>query len=119
MQGTSRPKPDPLFTFFLDRSPTVLCKYPNTITAKVLNFNCTMSNTDVDDFIKSPPSCDCASSYRYEPRHHVITEDFNIISNKDLRQLLLKGVPTIENNQFGNLINFHFHEDYAKQWAFK
>ena len=52
---------------------------------------------DIDDFIKSPPSCDCASSsFRYASHGHVITGDFGIIPNEDLKRLLLKG-PTTEN----------------------
>ena len=38
--------------------------------------NTTVRNIYVDDFIKSPPSCDCAlSPFRYPPHGHVITGD--------------------------------------------
>ena len=52
----------------------------------------TVRNIDIDDFIKSPPSCDCASSPFRSVRHgHVFTGDFGIIQNKELKRLLLKG----------------------------
>ena len=55
--------------YFQNRSPPVITyKYSNTVAAKILNFNATVRNTDIDEFIKSPPSCDCASSpFRYAP----------------------------------------------------
>ena len=69
-----------------------LYKYSNTVAAKILNFNATVRNIDIDAFIKSPPSCDCASSpFRYAPHGHFITGDFGIIPNEDLKRLLLKG----------------------------
>ena len=78
--------------YFQNGSPPVISyKYSNTVSAKILNFNATVRNNDIDDFIKSPPSCDCASSpFRYAPHGHVITGDFGIIPKKDLKQLFLK-----------------------------
>ena len=80
--------------YFQNRSPPVISyKHCNTVTAKVLNFNAIVRNIDTDDFIKSPPSCDCASSpFRYAPHGHVITGDFGISPNEDLKQILLKGL---------------------------
>ena len=77
--------------YFQNRSPPVISyKYSNTVAAKILNFNATVRN--IDDFIKSPPSCERASSpFRYAPHGHVITGDFSIIPNEDLKRLLLKG----------------------------
>ena len=56
--------------YFQNRPPPVISyKYSNTIAAMILNFNATLRNIDIDDFIKSPPSCDCASSpFRYRPQ---------------------------------------------------
>ena len=49
--------------YFQNRSPPVIShKYSNTVAANILNFNATVRNIDIDDFIKIPPSCDCASS---------------------------------------------------------
>ena len=75
------------------RSPPVISyKYSNAVAAKILNFSATVRNIDIDDFIKSPQSCDCASSpYRYASHGHVITRDFGIIPNEDLKRLHLKG----------------------------
>ena len=74
--------------YFQNRSPPVISyKYSNTVAAKILNFNATVKNIDIDDFIKSQPSCDCASSpFRYAPHGHVITGDFGIIPNEDLKR---------------------------------
>ena len=79
--------------YFQNRSPPVISyKYHNTFAAKILNFNVTVRNIDIDDFIKSPQSCGCTSSpFRYAPHDHVITGDFGIIPNEDLKRLLLKG----------------------------
>ena len=78
--------------YFQNRSsPVISYKYPNIVAAKILNFNATVRNIDIDGFIKSPPSCDCVSSpFRYPPHSHVITGDFGIIPNEDLKRLLLK-----------------------------
>ena len=109
--------------YFQNRSPPVISyKYSKTVAVKILNFNATVRNTDVDDFIKSPPSCDCASSpFRYAPHGHIITGDFGIITNEDLKQLLLKG-PKYEEQasiNWGCNIKLIFTalEDYAKKWA--
>ena len=87
------------------------------VAAKILNFNTTVRNIDIDDFIKSPPSCDCASS------GHVITGDFGIILNEDLKRLLLKGPNYTEQTSinWGYNIKLIFTaiEDYAKKWAKK
>ena len=79
--------------YFQNRSPPVISyKYSNTVAAKILNVNAIVRNIDIDDLIKSPPSCDCASSpFRYAPHGHVITGDFGIIPNEDLKRLLFKG----------------------------
>ena len=61
-------------------------KYSNTVAAKILNFNAIVRNIDIDEFIKSPPSCDCTSSpFSYAPHGHVVTRDFGIIPNEDLK----------------------------------
>ena len=79
--------------YFQNRSPPVISyKYSNTVAAKILNLNATVRNVNIDDFMESPPSCDCASStFRYAPHGYVITQDFGIIPNEDLKSLLLKG----------------------------
>ena len=80
--------------YFENKSPPVISyKYSNTFAAKTLNFNATVRNTDIDDFVRSPPSCDCTSSpFRYAPHGHVITGVFGIIPNENLKRLLLKGL---------------------------
>ena len=72
--------------YFQNRSPPVISyKYWN-VAAKILNFNASVRNIDIDDFIKSLPSCDCAlSPFRYAPHGHVITEDISIIPNEGLK----------------------------------
>ena len=61
--------------YFQNRSPpNISYKHSNTVAAKVLNFNDTVGNIDIDNFIKSLPSCDCASSpFRYAPHGCVIS----------------------------------------------
>ena len=111
--------------YFQNRSPPVKSyKYSNTVAAKILKFNATVRNIDTDDFIKSPPSCDCASSpFRYPPHDHVITGDFTIIPNEDLKRLLLKGPnyreQTSINWGYNIKLIFTAIEDYAKKWAKK
>ena len=81
---------------------TDLHQYSNTVAAKTLSFNAAVRNIDIDDFIKSPPSCDCASSlFRYAPYGHVTTGDFGIIPNEDLKRLLLKGPNYREHSSIG------------------
>ena len=107
--------------YFQNRSPPVISyKYSNPVAAKVLNFDATVKNIDIDDFIKSPPSHDCASSpFRYAPHGHVITGDFDIIRNEDLKQLLLKGPnygeQTSINWGYNIKLTFTAIEDYAKK----
>ena len=111
--------------YFQNRPPTVISyKYSNTVTAKILNFNDNVRNIGIDGFIKSPPSCDCVSSpFRYAPHGHVITWDFDIIPNEDLKQLLLKGPNYREQTSinWGYIIKLIFTatEDYARKWAKK
>ena len=89
-----------------------------------MNFNATVTNIDTDDFIKSRPSCDCAlSPFKYTPYGHVITGDFGIIPNEDLKLLLLKGLnyrkQTSINWGYNIKLSFTAIEDYAKKWAKK
>ena len=107
------------FRFFLHQS---LISY--TVTANILNFNATVRSMDNDDFIKSPLSCDCASSpFRYAPHGHVITGDLGIIPNENLKRLLLKGPnyreQTSINWRYSIKLIFTVIEDYAKKWAKK
>ena len=97
---------------------------PTLSLQKILNFNATVRINDIDDFIKSPPSCDCASSpFRCAPHSHVITGDFCIIPNEDLKLLLLKGSNYREQTSINWGYNieliFTATEDYAKKWAKK
>ena len=90
--------------------PVILYKYSDTVAAKILNFNATVRNIDIDDFIKSPPLCDCASSpFRYAPHGHVITGDFGIIPNEDLKRLLLKGPSYREQTSINRGYKLIFH----------
>ena len=84
--------------YFQNRSPSVMSyKYSNTVAANILNFNATVRNIDIDDFIKSPQSCGSASSkFRYAPHGHVITGGFGILPNEDLKRLLDKGTNSRE-----------------------
>ena len=106
--------------YFQNRSsPVISYKYSNTVAAQILNFDATVRNIGIDDFIKSPPSCDCASSpFRYPPHGHVITGDFGIIPNEDLKRLLLKGPnyreQTSINWGYNIKLIFTAIEDYAK-----
>ena len=67
--------------YFQNKFPPVISyEYSNTVATKILNFNASVRNSDIDNFIKSPPSCDCASPpFRYAPHGHVITGEFGII----------------------------------------
>ena len=68
--------------YFQYRYPPVISnKYRNTVAANILNFNVTVRNTDIDDFIQSTPSCGCASP----PFRYVITGDLGTIPNEDLK----------------------------------
>ena len=91
--------------YFQNKSPPVISyKYSHTVAAKILNLNATVRNIDFDDFIKSPPSCDCASSpFRYAP--YIITGDFGIIPNEELKRILLKG----PNNKEQTSINWGYN----------
>ena len=84
-----------------------------------MNFNATVKNIVTDVFIKTPPSCDCALS----PHGHVITGNFGIIPNEDLKQLLLKGPNYREHTSiywgYDTKVIFTAIEDYAKMWAKK
>ena len=102
----------------------MLFKYSNTVAAKILNFNATVRNIDIDDFIKSPISCDCASSpFRYAPHGHVITGDFGIIPNEDLKRLLFKRHSYREQASiswgYNIKVIFTAIEDHRKKWAKK
>ena len=50
--------------YFPNRSPPVISyKYSNTVAAKILNFNATVRNIDIDDLLKAHP-------HVTRPRHH-------------------------------------------------
>ena len=72
-----------------------------------------------EDDVRSPPSCDCASSLlRYESCGHVITAGFSIIPYEGLKQLLLKDLNYTEQKSmnWGYSIKLIFIviEEYAK-----
>ena len=106
--------------YFQNRSPPVISyKYSNTVSAKILNFYASVRNIDIDDFIKSPPSCDCASSpFRYAPHGHVLRGDFVIIPSENLKGPNYREQTSISWGYNIKLI-FTATEDYAKKWAKK
>ena len=81
-----------------------------------------LQSLDLEDFKAHPPSCTCSSSpFLYSPAGHVVTGDFNIVENVQLKGILAKGPKYREPKSFSWKYNFKLImdsvEDYARRWA--
>ena len=71
--------------------PIVSYTYPKTIASKVFNFKQTLKNLDFE-VGTTGSSCQCnGSPYIYVPAGHVVTGNLNIVKNRHIRKLLMKG----------------------------
>lgn len=71
-------------------SPIICYKYKKPIRNVIFNYNKIVSDLDID--VNTPNSCDCLSSkFCYKPVGHIITGNFDIITDKRLKNLLTKG----------------------------
>ena len=77
--------------YFENVEPPLICyKYKKPIRNFVFNYNKVTSDPKILE--SCPASWDCATSeYLYKPAGHIVTGDFSIIKDKQLRGLLRKG----------------------------
>ena len=69
--------------------PTVSYRYGDTIQRKILNYNNIIKSDEVPENI----TCNCVNSIYKDPHHkRVVTGNLNFIEDKDLRNLLGKGL---------------------------
>ncbi|XP_056012425.1 uncharacterized protein LOC125681516 [Ostrea edulis] len=96
--------------------------YTSTIASKLFNYKQTLQCLDIDPLIRNPPTCSCSSSsFNYSPVGHAITGEVDIVKNKDLKSLILKGPKYREPQSFNWRQNFisimSSVKDYARRWA--
>ena len=78
--------------------PTVGYSCTKTISAKVFNFRQSVKDLDFE-VGTNDMSCACSSSpFISPPLGHIVTGDLNIMTDKKLRQLLMKGPNYREQN---------------------
>ena len=85
---------------FLDTvtPPIISFTYPKTIASKIFNFKITLTKLDFDVGTANM-SCNCsASPYNYVPAGHIMTGDLNIVKDRQVRKLLIKGPAYREQN---------------------
>ena len=117
--------PDKIPVYFKFKSPPIISyEYSKTIASKIFNYKPVLSDLNLTDFKRNPPSCDCSSSpYNYMPHGHVITGDLSIIPHDDLRSLMMKGPKYREPNNINWKKNqemiFKAIDLYAVRWARK
>ena len=102
-------------------APTVSYTYTKTISSKIFNFKNAIKNIDFD-VGTSDMTCKCSSSaFNYTPAGHVVTGDLNIIEDRPLRQLLMKGPAFREQNNINWELNRHICKKavrkYKEKWA--
>ena len=71
-------------------NPIICYKYKKPIRNVIFNYNKTVS--DLNIISNTPTTCDCAQSkFCYTPSGHIITGNFDIITDKRIRNLFTKG----------------------------
>ena len=71
-------------------NPIICYKYNKPIRNVIFNYNKIVS--DLDIVSNTPSGCDCSrSKYCYSPSGHIITGNFDIIKDKRIRNLFIKG----------------------------
>lgn len=103
--------------FKITSTPCISYNYTSTIASKLLNYKHTLQILNIEH----PPTCSCyPSPYKYTPAGHVITSDVNLVSNENLRSLIMEGPKLKEPRSFTWRHISHITnsvEDYAKRWA--
>ena len=93
---------------YLDATPPIVSyTYPRTIASRVFNFKQVIKELNFE-VGTSQMKCNCSvSPYRYTPAGHVVTGNLNIINNRQVRKLLMKGPKYGEQNN----INWRKNEE--------
>ena len=100
--------------YFKNQNPLLISySYTTPIATKIFNYKDVLPRTLLITTL--------SSKFCYQPAGHVITGDLDIVENKTLRELLLKGPKFREPKSFSwkqNLeIIMNSVGDYAKRWA--
>ena len=109
--------------YFKDQTiPQISYSYTHCIAPKIFNYKSVLKEIDLDAD-KNAPTCSCSndSPFIHNPVGHIITGDLNIISNKLLQDVLLKGPKYREPKSFSWKQNFKIIMDsvetYARKWV--
>ena len=108
--------------YFKNQSvPIVSYSYTKTISSRIFNHKMTLQNLNIEEYLKSPLTCDCTTSpFNYSPSGHVITGDLNIIENELLRSVVSHGPKFREPQRLNWNLNFKTIMDaveiYARSW---
>ena len=107
---------------YLDGTPPIVSyTYPRTIASRIFNFKEVIKELNFNAGI-SEVRCNCSlSPYIYKPVGHVVTGNLNIVSNRHVRRLLMKGPKYREQNDINWSKNeelcFKAINEYRVNWA--
>ena len=103
-------------------NPVIVYTRSPTIANKVFNYREVINSIKIED-INNDIKCNCHSSEFCDPHHkHIITGNLNIIKNRDLRQLLMKGPKYREPRMINWIKTFEYINGIAEcqiKWANK
>ena len=108
--------------FKITEPPCISYQYTKTIAGKIFNYSEAIEQFDYNAFTTDEYKCDCESSeFLYKPLKHVITGNLDIIPNKQLKILFMKG-PKYREQRTINLradqrIIFDALEQYIIDWS--
>ena len=111
-----------VFSWVKPWQPLISYSNKTPIASKIFNYKKELQDFTTNAYASSHPACNCAASpFNYVPAGHVITDDFNIIRNAELKAALSKGPKYREPQTFTWRQNFKIImdsvEDYVRLWA--
>ena len=101
-------------------NPIICYKYKKPIRNIIFNYNKTVS--DLDIISNTPTTCECSQSkFCYAPSGHIISGNFDIITDKRIRNLFTKGpkyrLPSFIDFDKCKLEIAESLEKFCKQWC--
>ena len=109
--------------YFKNSEPPIICyKYNKPVRNIIFNYNQLVSDLEVE--INTPSSCNCSDSkYCYQPAGHIITGNFDLIQDTQLKSIFTKG----PKYRLPSPVNFdtclseitHSLDDFSTKWCKK
>lgn len=101
-------------------NPIICYKYKKSIRNIIFNYNKTVS--DLNIISNTPTTCECSQSkFCYAPSGHIISGNFDIITDKRIRNLLTKGpkyrLPSLIDFDKCKIEIAEALDSYCRQWC--